>query len=240
MANKIEIFENTLLKLLIRRGLDADRQNIVLTEGELGYTTDTKKLFIGDGQTQGGIVVGGNKFWGAVPSVTSLVGVISGDVAFSTTNNKLYSYIGGGVADIANWTVVGGVYNSGDNTINISGINNITVGTISAANITSDIIGNSLTLSNTKKETNTNTTIEELANEDKDTRILTYKILLEKFNSKYVDFSSNKKNILKFNNSDYESCYLKQIKNFLNGGENLCSYKDGLKILETVNQIKKK
>ena len=153
MANKIEIFENTLLKLLIRRGLDADRQNIVLTEGELGYTTDTKKLFIGDGQTQGGIVVGGNKFWGAVPSVTSLVGVISGDVAFSTTNNKLYSYIGGGVANIANWTVVGGVYNSGDNTINISGINNITVGTISAANITSDIIGNSLTLSNTNKIT---------------------------------------------------------------------------------------
>ena len=153
MANKIEIFENTLLKLLIRRGLDADRQNVVLTEGELGYTTDTKKLFIGDGQTQGGIVVGGNKFWGAVPSVTSLVGVVSGDVAFSTTNNKLYSYTGGLVTDIASWTVVGGVYNSGDNTINISGINNITVGTISAANITSDIIGNSLTLSNTNKIT---------------------------------------------------------------------------------------
>jgi hypothetical protein len=54
-----------------------------------------------------------------------------------------------------------------------------------------------LTLSNTKKENNTNTVIEDLANEDKDTRILTYKILLEKFNSKYVDFSSNKKNILK-------------------------------------------
>jgi predicted dehydrogenase len=55
-----------------------------------------------------------------------------------------------------------------------------------------------------------------------------------------VFFENNKKNILKFNNSDYESCYLKQIKNFLNGGEKLCSYKDGLKILETVNQIKKK
>jgi hypothetical protein len=56
-----------------------------------------------------------------------------------------------------------------------------------------------LTLSNTKKEinTNTNTLIEDLANEDKDTRILTYKILLEKFNSKYIDFSSNKKSILK-------------------------------------------
>ena len=72
-----------------------------------------------------------------------------------------------------------------------------------------------LTLSNTKKETNTNTTIEELANEDKDTRILTYKILLEKFNSKYVDFSSNKKNILKeFINIVDNSTKLKEFHEF--------------------------
>ena len=71
-----------------------------------------------------------------------------------------------------------------------------------------------LTLSNTKKETNVNTTIEELANEDKDTRILTYKILLEKFNSKYVDFSSNKKNILKeFINVVDNSTKLKEFYN---------------------------
>ena len=71
-----------------------------------------------------------------------------------------------------------------------------------------------LTLSNTKKETNTNTTIEELANEDKDTRILTYKILLEKFNSKYVDFSNNKKNILKeFINIVDNSTKLKEFYN---------------------------
>jgi len=71
-----------------------------------------------------------------------------------------------------------------------------------------------LTLSNTKKETNVNTTIEELANEDKDTRILTYKILLEKFNSKYVDFSNNKKNILKeFINVVDNSTKLKEFYN---------------------------
>ena len=71
-----------------------------------------------------------------------------------------------------------------------------------------------LTLSNTKKEANTNTTIEELANEDKDTRILTYKILLEKFNSKYIDFSSDKKNILKeFINIVDNSTKLKEFYN---------------------------
>jgi hypothetical protein len=39
--------------------------------------------------------------------------------------------------------------------------------------------------------------MSEFSQYDKDTRILTYKILLEKFNTKYSDFSSNKKLILK-------------------------------------------
>jgi len=57
MSKKIEIFENTLLKLLVRRGANVDRQNIILSEGELGYTTDTKRLYVGDGQTLGGNLV---------------------------------------------------------------------------------------------------------------------------------------------------------------------------------------
>ena len=39
----IEILENTLLKLLVRRGTDYDRQQITLDSGELGYTTDTQR-----------------------------------------------------------------------------------------------------------------------------------------------------------------------------------------------------
>ena len=50
----IEILENTLIKLLVRRGTDADRKNIVLEAGELGYTTDMERLFVGDGTTAGG------------------------------------------------------------------------------------------------------------------------------------------------------------------------------------------
>jgi hypothetical protein len=38
---------------------------------------------------------------------------------------------------------------------------------------------------------------EELKHQDKDVRILTYKILLEKFNSKYIDLNLNQKLILK-------------------------------------------
>lgn len=49
-------------------------------------------------------------------------------------------------------------------------------------------------LSNKKKST---PVTEELSQIDKDTRILTYKILLNKFNDKYSDFSENKKAVLK-------------------------------------------
>ena len=41
----------------LRRGLNTDRLNIKLSQGELVYTTDTKKLFVGDGITVGGTEV---------------------------------------------------------------------------------------------------------------------------------------------------------------------------------------
>ena len=67
----IEILENTLLKLLVRRGTNADRKQITLESGELGYTTDTKRLFAGDGTTVGGILVG-NKYKGSAGNITTL------------------------------------------------------------------------------------------------------------------------------------------------------------------------
>jgi len=54
-----------------------------------------------------------------------------------------------------------------------------------------------LTSSTSKKENKKEEVFEELSKQDKDTRILAYKILLEKFNDKYSDFSDDKKNILK-------------------------------------------
>jgi len=41
----------------VRRGLDSDRIKIIPAEGELIYATDTKKLYVGDGITWGGVLV---------------------------------------------------------------------------------------------------------------------------------------------------------------------------------------
>ena len=71
----IEILENTLLKLLVRRGTNHDRKQITLETGELGYTTDLKRLYIGDGVTPGGILVG-NKWAGNNADLTNLAPVL--------------------------------------------------------------------------------------------------------------------------------------------------------------------
>lgn len=71
-----------------------------------------------------------------------------------------------------------------------------------------------LTSSIVKPKENNDEVINEFANYDKDTRILTYKILLDKFNSKYSDFSNVKKEILKeFINSVDNTSKLKEFYN---------------------------
>lgn len=47
------------MALQIRRGTNSERTAVTLSAGELGYTTDTKKLYVGDGTTAGGVEVGG-------------------------------------------------------------------------------------------------------------------------------------------------------------------------------------
>ena len=60
--SSIEITDNTIVRSLIRKGDDTSRLRITLLSGELGYTTDTKRLFVGDGVTPGG-VISGNKYF---------------------------------------------------------------------------------------------------------------------------------------------------------------------------------
>ena len=43
------------MALKFRRGTDSGRSAITPAEGEPIYTTDTKKLYVGDGSTAGGI-----------------------------------------------------------------------------------------------------------------------------------------------------------------------------------------
>lgn len=142
MSKKIEILENTLLKLLVRRGDDIDRRNVTLSEGELGYTTDTSRLYVGDGATLGGKIVG-NKFLGETADHTTLTEGAEGDLAYNTTSNNLY------VKTSSGWTLVSQVLEAADGSIVIDNTaGTISVGTLGAANLSaaSGITGNSIEL----------------------------------------------------------------------------------------------
>ena len=64
------------MALQIRRGTDAQRQGITPKAGEPIFTTDTKKLFIGDGSTAGGIIVDttGNQLTDIIQDTTPQLG----------------------------------------------------------------------------------------------------------------------------------------------------------------------
>lgn len=61
------------MALQIRRGTDAERQLIIPAQGELIYTVDSKKLYVGDGVTTGGIGTA------TTPSLSNITDVVVTD-----------------------------------------------------------------------------------------------------------------------------------------------------------------
>ena len=143
----MEILQNTILKLVVRQGADADRKTIILDSGELGYTTDTYRLFVGDGFLSGGNVTG-NLFKGSAPTITDVILWPSeiGDTAFASDTNKLYALQSGSGSLSANWLLIGGVYTSNTPYISISDDNKLTLNALSANSISLDAVSSPITI----------------------------------------------------------------------------------------------
>jgi hypothetical protein len=122
----INIFENTLLKWIFRQGSDTNRKSVVLDAGEPGFTIDTNRLWVGDGSTNGGILVG-NLFKGSTSNITTLSPCEIGDLAYNTSTKKLFRLIDNDGSNISDWEQIGGVYTPLNDTINISNDNQISV-----------------------------------------------------------------------------------------------------------------
>ena len=74
------------MALLLRRGLDADRTGITPADGELVYTTDTKKVYVGDGTTAGGNEVTGSGGGGGGASPRTTVNGTTASIADAATD----------------------------------------------------------------------------------------------------------------------------------------------------------
>ena len=78
----------TIVKFKVRRGSDAQRSKVILDRGEVGYTIDTKRLFVGDGVLSGGNVIG-SKFHGVfnlASGLGSVDGAQIGDIGVADSN----------------------------------------------------------------------------------------------------------------------------------------------------------
>ena len=93
-----------------------------------------------------------------------------------------------------------------------------------------------------------NQVIKEYNKTDKDLRLLTYKILVDKFNKKYKNLNESQKDLLKkyinnISNTNYMKDFVinevKKIKNTLNEHSSLVSDKvTKIKLVEAINQLK--
>lgn len=76
-------------KIRIRRGSDLERQSIIFPQGELIYTTDNKRVYVGDGVTKGGVVISNRNHIvnGIFPLPQK---ALYGDIIFDLVDRKSY------------------------------------------------------------------------------------------------------------------------------------------------------
>lgn len=110
------------MALRLRRGTDAERLLVTPLQGELVYATDTKKLYVGDGATVGGVLVGpadADQFTELVADTSPQLG---GDLDLNGNN-----ITGNGNIDINGTITATGNIGLGDDTadiINVGGVIN--------------------------------------------------------------------------------------------------------------------
>lgn len=129
------------MPLRLRRGTDAERLAITPAVGEPVYTTDTKKLYIGDGTTAGGIEVTSDGSGGGIADIVSdTTPQLGGNLDLNSNN-----IIGTGNINIDGTITASGNINLGDSTedsLNLTGLvnSNITPATNALYNIGSDTL----------------------------------------------------------------------------------------------------
>jgi len=128
------------MALRLRRGTDAERLLITPVQGELIYTTDTKKLYIGDGVTAGGRLVEG-------AGSPDLAGLADVDIA-GATDGQVLTY---NTATLK-WTPVtpaassgtgDGVVDGSNYRINIVGDDSSVILNTTTYEVTANLIGDS-------------------------------------------------------------------------------------------------
>ena len=94
--------EIKISKIKVRRGTDDQRKKVIFDQGELAYTTDTKRLFVGNGVLSGGDAAG-SVFHLPLTTYGSLSSLpaVRGDVV--SVSSKTYQLTGSDPTNLSNW-----------------------------------------------------------------------------------------------------------------------------------------
>lgn len=97
--------EIKISKIKARRGTDDQRKTIVFDQGEFAHTTDTNRLYVGDGTTLGGKAIGSRVFpLGYTPASLLTLKSEIGDIV--PVNNKVYQLNSADYTNPNSWTVI--------------------------------------------------------------------------------------------------------------------------------------
>ena len=104
-----------ITKILIRSGTTVEKNTITLDAAELGYATDSKKVWVGDGETNGGNIVG-QKFYYSnfntdLNESNTIYYEVSGDICFDLNDTTLKALTGTNPIEPAEWAIVANARN---------------------------------------------------------------------------------------------------------------------------------
>ncbi len=104
-----------ITKILIRSGTTVEKNTITLDAAELGYATDSKKVWVGDGETNGGNIVG-QKFYYSnfntdLNETNTIYYAVSGDICFDLNDTTLKALTGTNPIEPAEWAIVANARN---------------------------------------------------------------------------------------------------------------------------------
>jgi hypothetical protein len=151
-----------IAKIKIRRGTDAQRKSTILDQGEIAFTLDTKRLYVGNGVLSGGTPAS-NKIFAPLSNVYSLTATPSEIGDFGIANNAFYQLTASDYTNLNSWINVnpkvdgGQLEYSGDNTITIK------LSSLSAFNIDPVTVGNGIKIQGGTLQTNFNTKSLEIS-----------------------------------------------------------------------------
>tara|TARA_R100001377_G_scaffold52804_1_gene30975 strand:- start:413 stop:1441 length:1029 start_codon:yes stop_codon:yes gene_type:complete len=128
-----------IVKLKLRRGTDSQRQSVILEQGELGYTTDRKRVWVGDGFTAGGHVAGNLVYAPLTSSAkTSLAEAVQNDLVYE--DNLLFQLSGTDYSILSNWAFIGSQTDTASISYDVNNKLHVVTGAISATSLNSDVV----------------------------------------------------------------------------------------------------